>query len=230
MSGWRSGSHDLGALDSAIADPAPLLGPEPRRRIQTRATLVVAAVALAVFAAHAAYEASLRPAHRALPVPINTSVLLVPVGQVPDGLLDGLSDAYQAVYGVSLTIAQPFELDPALVGSDGRTVSAEAIARAVLLDHRDSSRVVAVKRDPIATTGVDADGDMAQRFYGRVAVISTWSMPSLKMISRSTLFRKVLTRQLGFLVWRLAPTDDRYDLLYRSVENEFDVERVSDHL
>ena len=37
-------------------------------------------------------------------------------------------------------------------------------------------------------------------------------------------------RQLGFLAWGLPATDDPYDLLYRSITNEIDLERVSDHL
>jgi hypothetical protein len=87
-----------------------------------------------------------------------------------------------------------------------------------------------VTADRIATFGDRADGDMAQRTSDRAVVISTAPLVSMKTISRSTLFRKLLTRELGFLAWRLPPTDDPYDLLYRTVLNEIDVERVSDHL
>ena len=154
---------------------------------------------------------------------------IVPIGALPN-LLDGVPEAYREVYGLTLTIAQPVTLDPAIVGSTGGPAPAEAIANAALAAEDGRSLVIAVTADPIAPSGSDADGDIAERFYGRVAVISTYPLVSMKTISRATLFRKVLTRQIGFLVWGLQATDDPYDLLYRSVLNEIDVERVSDHL
>ncbi len=231
MSGWRSGAGRRGnLLDDAIADPASMLGRTPAQRAGNRMFLVLMAVAIAIIAADGWYEASLRPPHRALPAPINSTVVIVPVGQLADGLLDGLAGDYRDAYGLTLMIAKPFTLDPSLRGTDGRPIAAEAITIALLLDDRSPSLVVGVTADPITTTGSDADGDMAQRIAGRAAVISTFPLVSMKTISRSTLFRKMLTRQLGFLAWRLPPTDDPYDLLYRSVLNEVDVQRVSDHL
>jgi hypothetical protein len=53
---------------------------------------------------------------------------------------------------------------------------------------------------------------------------------SLKTISRETLFRRSQIRQLGILVWHPPLTDDPYELLFRGVRNEVDLERVGDHL
>ncbi len=230
MSGFRSGAGGRGSLiDDAIEDRQALFGTTPARQLQVRAFLMVFLVVIGVILAALWRDASLRPPHRAL-APVHPALLIVPVGHLPDGLLDGVPDAYREVYGLTLTIADPVELDPALGGATESPIAAEAIALAVRVAHRDPSVVIAVTADRIITSGADADGDIAQRFDAQLAVISSRPLVSMKTISQKTLFRKVLTRQLGFLVWSLAPTDDPYDLLYRTVRNEIDVERVSDHL
>jgi hypothetical protein len=233
MSGWRSGAGRRGTLlDDAIEDPGAVVGSTPARRTQTVWFLPIAGIAIALAIGAVWYQASLRPAHRALPPPIHAAVLIVPIGAVPDDVLAGVPEAYRDEYGLSLTIADPVVLGPSFgdAAIGGPPVGAEPIASALVARFPTASLVVGVTADRIATFGDRADGDMAQRTSDRAVVISTAPLVSMKTISRSTLFRKLLTRELGFLAWRLPPTDDPYDLLYRTVLNEIDVERVSDHL
>lgn len=231
MSGWRSGSGRRTSLvEDALADPASVVRPARRAQVDVRALVLILSGAVVVAAAIGLVEASRRPPHRVLPPPADSAVTIVPVGELPDALLDGVVEDYASVYGLHLTIATPVRLDPGLVGPDGRSVAAEAIAHAVSQGRARGALVVAVTGGPILTGGPEADGDMAERFSGTVAVISTWPLVSMKTISRRTLFRRALTRQLGFLVWRLPATADPYDLLFDRVENEVDLERVSDHL
>jgi hypothetical protein len=230
MSGWRSGAgHRESLAEDVIFDPASVFDPTGRRRENVGAFAVVLLVAFGMVVGLIWYRSTFLPPHRHLPVPAVSAVTIVPVGRLPDGLLDGVIEDYRSEYGLSLTVAPPIELDPGLLGKDGRTVSAEAVARAAVLSQPAGTLAVAVTAGPIVTAGPDADDDVAERIVG-AAVISTSPLVSMKTISRKTLFRRSLTRQLGILVWHLPLTDDPYDLLFRGVVTEVDLERVSDHL
>lgn len=233
MSGWRSGSGRTGDwLDAAIADPTPLLGRDPAARTRTRILLMVLAVIAAAAAVVGAYQASLRPPHRTLPAPI-ANVLVVPIGAFPGDRLASLPGDYRDEYGLALTIADPIDLDPTAYDATRRQFAAQGLIRALALRHPggpDGPIVIGVTESDLYIQGVAWNWAFALRLEGRLAVISTARMPNTKYRSRWSLFRKMLTRELGFLAWQLPPTDDPYDLLYRDILGADDLGRVSSHL
>ena len=234
MSGWRSGAGRRGdLLDDVMADPASVLGSTPRQRTGARAFFVILAVAIAAIGALSWYQASLRPPHRSLPPPVNARVLIVPIGDLPDGLLANVTADYRAEYGLIVDIAARIPIDPSTFAPGDQSIAASPVLAALAAAYPagpGAPIVIGVSRADLGLTGAQADGEMAARLGDRIALISTYRLPSMKTISRTTLFRRTLTRELGFLVWQLPPTDNEYDLLFRGVVNEIDLERVSDHL
>lgn len=233
MSGWRSGSgRKRGWLDTAIADPAPLLGPDHATRSQTRISLALFAVIVVAVAVVGAYQAGLRPPHRVLPAPV-ARVLIVPIGAFPGDRLASLPGDYRDEYGLTVTIADPIDLDPMAYDATRAQFAAQGLIRALALRHPGGPGapiVIGVTESDLYIQGVAWNWAFALRLDGRLAVISTARMPNTKSVSRWSLFRKMLARELGFLAWQLPPTDDPYDLLYRDILGSDDLERVSSHL
>jgi predicted Zn-dependent protease len=232
MSGWRSGSgRDQGG--PTFVHPADRIVPPTGQRLGNLVAVGCLVILAAILATTAWYQASLRPPHRILPAPVTDTVVLVPIGPFPDDRLRDLPGDYAAEYGLHLTVAEPIPVDPTAWSADRRQYSADRLARSAA----EAAPSGAAKRIVIAVTaadlyieGVPWNWAFALRRDDRTAVISVFRMPNLKTMNRWTLFRKMLTRELGFLAWQLPPTDNPYDLLVRDVLSAFDLDRVSDHL
>ncbi len=175
-----------------------------------------------------------RPPHRTLPPALRSSVVLVPVGDVPRDRVSDLARDYSAEYGLSVTLAERVALPPAALDpARGQYVSQDLIA-AVVAARPDAvaagSVVIGLTAADIYVRGVDWNWAFAQRQAGQFAVVSLARMPSGRYDNQAMSFRKMLTRQIGFLCYGLPPSDDPYDVLYRVILGIDDLRRIFDHL
>jgi predicted Zn-dependent protease len=237
MSGWRSGSGRADdALSGALVEPTIGNDPNPRSKVSAGVFTVIVAGALVLMGIIGWREASLRPPHRALPPPVHGTVLIVPVGAFPGDRLADLPRDYGEEYGLALTVGSPIPLASTAWNATRRQYAAHELINslrqiaAALPATEEAPLVVGVTQADIFIEGVNWNWAFGLRLDERFAVISTYRMPNTKRIARWNLFRKMLTRELGFLAWQLPPTDDPYDLLYRSILSADDLDRLSAHL
>jgi predicted Zn-dependent protease len=237
MSGWRSGSGRRGDwLDAAVAAPQSLAGADPVAGAGNRMFWILCIGLLVVVAISGAYQASLRPPHRILPAPIHGSVLVVPIGEFPRERLSTLASDYGDEYGLTVSVAEPITLDPLAWNATRQQFIAQGLIDSLrrvaerLPASADQPLIIGVTQADLYIDGIDWRWAFALRLDERFGIISTARMPNTKSVRRWDLFRKMLTRQLGFLAWHLPPTDDPYDLLYREILSADDLARLSGHL
>ena len=233
MSGWRSGSgeSDRELLDRSAT--AASQGASPTGTSRGAPGVVLLGLIVVVVIAVGLNGAPLRPPYRVLPPPVHDSILIVPIGAFPADRLAGLAADYATEYGLALAIGAPIPLDPAAYDPARSQYVAQGLIAAMAGGRgsaTDDRIVIGVTMADVYIKGVDWDWAFALRQQGRLAVISAARMPETRYSNRWWLFRKMLTREIGFLCFNLPATDDRYDLLYRDVLGVPDLRRLNDHL
>lgn len=231
MSGWRSGSGSPGLAIEATDWSPSRRAMSPRERAGF--AILVGGLAALLAVSWVARE-SHRPPHRTLPPPLRSSVVLVPIGDVPGRRVDDLARDYSAEYGLSVTLADRVALPPAAYdAARGQYVSQDLIA-AVAAARPDvvaaGTVVIGITAADIYIRGVDWNWAFAQRQSAQLAIVSLARMPNGRYDNQEQLFRKMLTRQIGFLCYGLPPSDDPYDVLYRDILGVNDLVKVFDHL
>jgi len=175
-----------------------------------------------------------RPPHRTLPPPLRASVVLVPIGAMPKDRVDDLAGDYSAEYGLSVTLADGIALPPAAYDPARGQYVAQGLIAAAAATHPDAvaagSVLIGVTASDIYISGVNWNWAFAQRHSGQFAVVSLARMPNGRYDNQEQLFRKMLTRQIGFLCYGLPPSENPYDVLYRDILGVTDLKRIFDHL
>jgi hypothetical protein len=196
---------------------------------------VVVAIVLALAIAVVAFGA--RPAgrpNRTLPAAANPRVLIVPIGDIPLSQLAGLPAEYRAEYGLEMTIAPAIPGVPYGYDLIRRQYAAQDLIGAMTAAHPEETGgtriLVAITAEDMYIRDVDWDWAFALREADRLAVISTRHMSGRPLADPWELMRKMLTRELGFLCFKLSPTSDPGDLMYRDVLSVDDLIRMDDHL
>jgi predicted Zn-dependent protease len=196
----------------------------------------VVVLGIIVIAAIAGFVASSqRSSHRQLPTPVHATIVVVPIGDLPADRLASLPREYAAEYGLSLTLADPIPLAPAAFDPSRNQFVAQGLIDAMAAVHPElsggSQIVIGVTRADIYIRDVDWQWAFGLREGGRLAVVSTARMRRpLLPEDEWALMRKMLTRDIGFLCYQLAPTDDPRDIMYRDVLGLDDLLLMSDHL
>lgn len=231
MSGWRSGSGSPGLAIEATDWSPSRRAMSPRERVVSAILLTgLFAFVLVAWIVHESH----RPPHRTLPPPLRSSVVLVPVGDMPRDRVDDLARDYSAEYGLSVTLANGIPLPPAAYDPARRQYVAQDLIAAAVAARPDAvaagSVVIGLTAADIYIRGVNWNWAFAQRHSGQLAVVSLARMPNGRYDNQEQLFRKMLTRQIGFLCYGLAPTENPYDVLYRDILGVDDLERIFDHL
>jgi hypothetical protein len=231
MSGWRSGAGAERGFDHPSLDATP---PSARRQPSLGQLVVGIAIAVCVVG-FAWYSREMhRPPHRVLPPPLHAAVLVVPIGAFPADRLRNLPHDYAAAYGLSMTIADPIAMPAAAFDPSRQQYVAEDLIAAVNANHPTARAqgviVIGVTTADLYIRGIDWDWAFALREEGAIAVISVARMPNTKQVSRWRLFGTMMTRQVGFLCFRLPPSENPYDVLYRDILSVGDLDRMFDQL
>jgi hypothetical protein len=207
---------------------------DPDERHERTIAIVVAivlglAIAVATFGARPAG----RP-NRTLPAAAYPHVLIVPIGDIPVGQLSGLPADYRAEYGLDVTIAPSIPGVPYGYDLIRRQYAAQDLIDAMAAAHPEETGgtriLVAITTEDMYIRDVDWDWAFALREADRLAVISTRHMTGVGLADPWQLMRKMLTRELGFLCFKLSPTADPGDLMYKDVLSVDDLIRMDDHL
>lgn len=229
MSGWRSGSAPP-STGSGGLEPASAV---PNRRLGIPTVVAAGFVVCALLFAWVTTEMH-RPPRRALPSPVRPAVVLVPIGEVPRGRVQDLPRDYGAEYGLSMTLVDGVGLPREAFDPARRQYVAQDLISAVVAARPDDVAagrvVIGVTAADIYVRGVAWDWAYAQRQSGQFAVVSLARMPNGRYDNQARLFRKMLTRQIGFLCYGLPPSDNPYDVLDRDILGLDDLRRIFDHL
>ena len=153
-------------------------------------------------------------------------IYFVPLGDFPPDKVETLVTYYWGKYGLSIETAPPVPISPAAVDAPRRQLIAE---QAVALMKQANPELV---KDPeailIGLTGVDMyiaqytwQFTFSWRQEGRYAVVSdarmrlgSGALPADKLDSR---LRKMVTKNIGILYYRLPQSDDPRSVLYKDV-------------
>lgn len=174
------------------------------------------------------------PRHRSLPAPAHDTVLLVPIGPVADDALARVADDYRAEYGLHVGVAAPIPLEPIAFDPGRGQYEAHGLIDSMAAAHPElvgsDQVIIGITSADLYLRDVDWNWAFALREGGRLAVVSTARMTSSRSASQAFLMRKMLTREIGFLCYQLAPSDDPRDVLYRDILGLSDLQRIGDHL
>jgi len=148
--------------------------------------------------------------------------------------LAGLPADYRAEYGLDVTLAPAIPLAARAYDPARDQYVAQDLIDAMAAAHPEETGgtriLVAITTADMYIRDVDWDWAFAEREAGRLAVISTARMSGQRFADQWQLLRKMLTRELGFLCFRLTATRDPGDLMYQDVLSVDDLIRMDDHL
>jgi predicted Zn-dependent protease len=175
------------------------------------------------------------PPPRILPPAAHPDVLIVPIGDGRPADLGQYPAEYLSEYGLRIEIGDPMPLDPrAFDRNRGQYVAQDLVEN--LRSDRPASRntgrvVVGVTTADVYVRDVPWNWAFAWREGDGFAVLSAARISNQgRTNDRWWTFRKLVTRELGFLCFALPPTTDPYDLLYQDLNSESDLRRLSWHL
>lgn len=230
MSGWRSGSGSPGLAIEATDWSGGRTALSPREKVVS-AILLTGLISF-VLVAWIVHE-SHRPPHRILPAPARPAVLLAPIGEFPADRLAAAARDYGAEYGLAMTVAAPIALPQASDPIRGQFAAQDLIATATSA-HPEARAVgtvvIGVTAADMYIRGVAWRFAFALRESDQFAIVSLARMPNGRYDNQEQLFRKMLTRQIGFLCYGLPPSENPYDVLYRDILGVNDLKRIFDHL
>ena len=176
------------------------------------------------------------PAPRLLPAPTKDKVLFVLYPDFPEPLADSIRNSISAEYGLPgsiLLAAGP--IDPAAWNRTRQQYGAlqvvETMVRQAGPAWDERTVMIGLTTADLYIEDVDWDWAFASRNSSGVAVISMHRMHrAMELDGGAALIRKMIVRQLGFLAFRLPPTDDPGDLMYADVLSVRDLVHMADHL
>ena len=162
-------------------------------------------------------------------------IYFVPLGDFPSDKVQGLRLYYRQKYGLSIETLARLPLDASAVNSERQQLVAEEV---VALMKRAHPELVA---DPRALMIGLTNDDMYIRRYdwlftyswrqeSRYAVVSEARMTLARAsegLSESRL-RKMVTKNIGVLYFRLAQSDDPRSVLYKGVEGLRELDRMGE--
>jgi predicted Zn-dependent protease len=175
------------------------------------------------------------PPPRVLPRAVHPAVLIVPIGEGRPRDLDRYAADYRSEYGLQVQIGDPIPLEPRAYDPGRRQFVAQDLL-ATLRSYRPaepgSNRiVVGITSADMYPRDVPWNFAFAWRASDGYAVLSSARIVDHgRFYDRWWTFRKLLTRELGFLCFGLPATTDPYDLLYQDLNSQTDLERMSSHL
>lgn len=166
--------------------------------------------------------------------PVAAPVYFAPIGDVPSEETDGLARHYQGKFGLRITVlpelpvpVDAFDADRGqLIGE--RLLDALASTEAARQDPH--ATVIGLTSLDIYTLGEDWNYAYSLR-RDRFAVVSTarmgdgWFTDPTRRMQR---IRKMVTKNLGVLYYRLPLSDDPGSVLYRSILGPQDLDRASE--
>ena len=227
--GWRSGS----AGGTSQIDGVEIPGAARTRR-RSLGSLVVLGVLVAVGSYAWITTESRRPPHRMLPPPARSVVVLVPIGDVPADRVRDLPRDYSDEYGLTVTLDDGIALPATAFDAARRQYAAEDVMATLAASRPDAvaagSVVIGLTAADIYLRELDWSWVFAARDGSQVAVVSLARMRGGRVANLNPLFRRMLTRQIGFLCFELPASDNPYDVLYRDIRSVWDLARTSDHL
>ena len=193
---------------------------------------VVFALGLAVFGLLMFWHFALIPPSRLLPAPIHPSVLIIPIGAPPVDDLAKYAPEYRSEYGLDVLIGGGMPVDPRAYDPTRRQFAAEDLIADLAAAHppRPDQVVVGITSVDLYIRRLDWRWAFALRKPPQLAVISSARIPSTKFGGRAWQFRKLVTRELGFLCFDLPPSSNRFDLLYGNLRSSTDLFLMSWHL
>jgi predicted Zn-dependent protease len=176
-----------------------------------------------------------QPPPRVLPPAVHPAVLIVPIGDFRPRDLDRYSSDYRSEYGLEVQIGDPIPLDPRAWDATRRQYVAEDLIASLRSAHPESAIggtiVMGMTSADIYIRGLPWNWAFALRDGSQFTVLSSARISKHgKYDDPAWRFRKLVTREIGFLCFALPPTDDPYDLLYADVKSEADLRRMSPHL
>jgi YD repeat-containing protein len=166
-------------------------------------------------------------------------VYLVHLGEPSTIDLEPLRDYYQQALGLDVTILPPARLDPAAFDDERQQLVAERVIDVM----RETAGSIADDTDAVVIGVVEQDMYIAEydwayalnfRTGERFAVVSTARMtesadaaPSEPGVVLSRL-RKMVTKNLGVLLYRLPLSDDPASVFYSQIDGAAELDRIDD--
>jgi predicted Zn-dependent protease len=193
---------------------------------------VVYALILAYLAWILIWHFVLIPPPRRLPTPIRPSVLIVPIGRPPVDDLAKYAPEYRSEYGLDVRIGGGLPLDAAAFDPARRQVAAQDLIADLAAAHSPAPDqvVIGITAADLYIRGSTWRFAFALRQPPQLAVISSARLPTTRNGGQIWQFRKLVTRELGFLSFDLRPSPNRFDLLYENLLSSTDLFSMSWHL
>jgi predicted Zn-dependent protease len=215
------------------------LGPGPARRgprlAGTRLALVWLLVFFVLRFADLPALVQGHPAPRTLPVAVVDRILFVAYPDFPVPVADAIRNDIGSRYGIPGSILVSSEpLDPSAWNPARHQFGAERALDAMLgqtfVDPGVRTLVIGLTTADLYIESIDWNWAFALRRHGAALVSMERMHRPLELDGAQALMRKMVVREVGFLAFRLSPTDDPGDLMYRNVLALHDLVAMSDDL
>lgn len=221
--------------DPRLEPPVPL--PPHRRRRMAWAVVVIALGFLVPLTQIVDVRALVHahPPPRTLPPPAVDGLLFVAFPDFPIALADSIRNDVSARYGLAGGIfVSTSPLEPAAWNENRGQFGAEValdsmVARTPGLPGRRTLLIGLTTQD-LYIESMRWNWAFALRRNGAALVSMARMHRPLELDGARSLVRKMVVREMGFLVWRLQPTDDPGDLMYRDVLSLHDLLTMADDL
>lgn len=209
--------------------------PSPPRWVNVVLILIIVGV-LGWSGAGTAGLLQAHPAERSLPAPIRERVYLVPLGDFPVSQADDVLNLLTIEYGIPTSIFFPAKdlLDPSAFDARRRQFGAERLVLGMVRNGGftdDRILVIGLTTQDLYIESMTWRYAFGMRQSNGVALISTARIHRpLELDGGQALFRKLVVRYVGFLLYGLPESSDRGDILYRDLLSLDDLVRMGDHL
>ncbi|HVG31186.1 MAG TPA: hypothetical protein VM864_15865 [Pyrinomonadaceae bacterium] len=162
-------------------------------------------------------------------------IYFVPLGDFPPDKAQGLRLYYRQKYGLSVELLARLPLDASAVNSRRQQLTAEEVVALMKGAHPElvadpQAILIGLTDDDMYIEQYDWQFTFSWRQEGRYAVVSDARMTLGRAgegLSESRL-RKMVTKNIGVLYYRLAQSDDPRSVLYKSVGGLRELDRMGE--